>query len=252
MSSPFSPDPAAGVFETMLVLDGAPVELERHMSRLSASVEELYGAALPAGARELVLEHARPLALGRLRLTVMPVEGIEVAAEVVTAPVAEANVFPGWERAIELRPFLVPGGLGPHKWADRAGVAAMESEAGEGALPLLVDAGGQVLEGSRANVFALEGEILLTPRTDGRILPGVARARAIEAARSLGLDVREQDLPLERLAAAPEAFLTGSVRGVEPVRSVEQARFQEPGEAACAIAAAIRRQWTGNVAAGAQ
>lgn len=252
MSSPFSPDPAAGVFETMLVLEGAPVELDRHMARLTGSAEELYGAGPPARARELVLEHARALALGRLRLTVTPLQGGELSSEVVTAPVQEANVFPGWEGAIELRPFLVPGGLGPHKWADRAGVAAMESEVGDGCLPLLVDDGGQVLEGSRANVFALDGEVLITPRADGRILPGVARARAIEAARSLGLEVREQDLTVERLAAAPEAFLTGSVRGVEPVRSVEQARFDRPGEAACGIADAIRRHWTGHVTAGAQ
>jgi para-aminobenzoate synthetase / 4-amino-4-deoxychorismate lyase len=252
MSSPFSPDPAAGVFETMLVLEGAPVELDRHMARLGASVEELYDSVPPAGARELVLDHARALPLGRLRLTVAPSQAGELSVDAVTAPVAQANVFPGWEGAIELRPFLVPGGLGPHKWADRAGVAAMESEAGEGSVPLLVDAGGQVLEGSRANVFALDGEVLITPRADGRILPGVAPARALAAARSRGRGERGQDLTLERLAAAPEAFLTGSVRGVEPVRSVEQARFQEPGEAACGIAAAIRRQWSGHVTAGAQ
>jgi para-aminobenzoate synthetase / 4-amino-4-deoxychorismate lyase len=249
MPSALSPDPAAGVFETLLILDGGPVELDAHLRRLSASVGELFDRPLPAGTAELVRERARSVALGRLRLTVAPASGGEPVAEVVVASVDRANVFPAWDRAVELRGVVVPGGLGAHKWADRAGLAALESDMGEGVLPLLLDSADEVLEASRANVFAVAGDVLVTPALDGRILPGVARARAIEAARSLGLEVREQKLTLERLAQAPEAFLTGSVRGVEPVRAVQDARLEGPGEAAREIAAAMKRLWIGRGAA---
>ncbi len=243
MSDLLWPDRAIGVLETLLVLDGWPVELEAHLQRLSESVRDLFDAELPADARELVLRDGAPLSLGRLRLTVAPGPGGDLRAETVTARVDPEDVFPSWERAIGLQPFVVPGGLGPHKWADRAGLAWTESGEAVGSLPLVLDTGGEVLEASRANVFAVESGALVTPAADGRILSGVARARAIEAARALGLQVREQALALERLIAAGEAFLTGSVRGIEPVRSVGDAELGPPGEAVAELASTMRRAW---------
>ncbi len=239
------PDRAIGVFETLLVLDGAPIELDAHLQRLSSSVRELFAAELPPHARALVLEHAASLAVGRLRLTAAPVPGGVPAVDVVTATVDPENVFPAWDRAIALRPFVVEGGLGAHKWADRDGLAWTEATEPDGALPLVLDVGEEVLEASRANIFAVEGDSLVTPPADGRILPGVARARAIESARAVGVEVREEPLGAQRLLTAGEAFLTGSVRGIEPVSSVSGTAFGPPGEAVAAVAAELRRQWVG-------
>lgn len=243
MPDPVPPDPAAGVFETLLVAAGRPVELEAHMRRLESSTLELYGAPPPPDARELALGHALPLALGRLRLTLTPSPAGGLDADVVTAAVERASVFPSWERAVELRRFELPGGLGAHKWADRRWLAELEAAVGAGALPLLAEEGGEVLEASRANVFALDGGALVTPPADGRILPGVARSRAIELARELGVEVRERELTVQQLAAASEAFATGSVRGVEPVRAVEGSELAGPGEVTREIAAAMERRW---------
>ena len=106
-----------------------------------------------------------------------------------------------------------------------------------------------MLEASRANIFAVDRELLITPPADGRILPGVARAAAIDSARALGIDVREERLPFDRLLAAGEAFLTGSVRGVEPVRSVGDDRLRAPGGTTTALAAEMKRRWLGEDAA---
>lgn len=227
------------------MVGGRPVELEAHLERLSWSVRDLFAAEAPAGTRELVLDRAAPLSLGRLRLTVSPQADGGLAPDVVTAAVDPADVFPGWERAIGLRPFVVQGGLGAHKWADRAGLAWTESGESDGFLPLVLDSGGEVLEASRANVFAIEEGALITPAADGRILPGVARAAAIEAAQTLSVELREETLTVNRLIAAGEAFLTGSVRGVEPVRSVGDSELRVPGEPMPAIAAEMRRAWIG-------
>lgn len=239
------PDRAIGVFETLLVLDGAPIELDAHLRRLSDSVRELFAAELPPHARSLVLEHAASLAVGRLRLTAAPASGGVPEVEVVTATVDPDNVFPAWERAIALRPFVIDGGLGAHKWADRDGLAWTEATEPDGALPLVLDTGGEVLEASRANIFAVEGELLVTPPADGRILRGVARACAIESARALGVEVREEPLGAQRLLAAGEAFLTGSVRGIEPVSSVSGTAFGPTGETVAAVTAEMRRRWLG-------
>jgi para-aminobenzoate synthetase/4-amino-4-deoxychorismate lyase len=253
MSDRLWPDRAIGVFETLLIVDGVPVELQAHMQRLSSSVGELFATELPADTRELVLDSAAPLRLGRVRLTVAPGPTGVLGADAVAASVDPEDVFPSWDRAVALRPFLIRGGLGAHKWADqwvdRAGLSWAYSES-DRCLPLVLDAGGELLEASRANLFAVEGEALVTPRVDGRILPGVARARAIETARALGIELLEERLTIERLAAAGEAFLTGSVRGVEPVRSVGDAELAEPGDAVREVAAELKRMWIGKGAAG--
>jgi para-aminobenzoate synthetase/4-amino-4-deoxychorismate lyase len=239
------PDRAIGVFETLLVLDGTPIELDAHLQRLSASVRELFAAELPAHARELVIEHAASLRVGRLRLTAAPGPNGAPAVDVVTATVDPANVFPAWERATALRPFVIEGGLGAHKWADRDGLAWTEATEPDGALPLVLDIGEEVLEASRANIFAVEGDRLVTPPADGRILPGVARARAIESAQAVGVEVCEEALGAQRLLAAGEAFLTGSVRGIEPVSSVSGTPFGPPGQTVAAVTAELRRRWVG-------
>jgi para-aminobenzoate synthetase / 4-amino-4-deoxychorismate lyase len=229
----------------MLVLDGSPVELDPHLGRLSASLRALFGAELPPRTRELALERSAPLQVGRLRLTVAPREDGALGAAAVAAKVDPDELFPSWERAAALRPLLIPGGLGEHKWADRERLAWAEAGDAKGALPLVLDSGEEVLEASRANVFAVEDGVLLTPPADGRILPGVTRARAIETAGSLGIEVREQRLDVRRLLWAGEAFLTGSVRGIEPVRSLGDAELAPPGELLDELAAEIRRRWSG-------
>jgi len=242
------PDQAIGVFETMLVLDGSPIELDPHLRRLSASVRELFGAELPPGTRELVLQRASPLPVGRLRLTVAPRDDGSLGTAAVTAKVDPEDLFPSWERAMALRPFVIPGGLGEHKWADRDGLAWTEASEAKGALPLVLDSGEEVLEASRANVFAVEDGVLVTPAADGRILPGVARGRAIETAGSLGIEVREARLDVERMIAAGEAFLTGSVRGIEPVSAVGETALGPPGELLAELTAEMRRSWMGTSA----
>ena len=92
------PDPAEGVFETTLVVDGKALELDRHLARLESSLDVLYGEPLPPGARELVTDAAAGVELGRVRLTVLPGGGASAAA----VPVDAALVFPGWDRAVEL------------------------------------------------------------------------------------------------------------------------------------------------------
>ena len=237
------PDPQLGVFETMLVHGGRPIELDAHFERLTASLEALFGGGIPSGARELVLEQARGIDLGRLRLTVAPNDGGDLRAKVATAAVQPALVFPAPELAIALRSHVVDGGLGAHKWADRRLLEAAEAAAAAGSVPLVTDRSSDVLEASRANVFLVRDGALITPPADGRILPGIARRHAIEVAGEAGIEVREEAVALDRLAQADEVFLTGSVRGVEPAASLDGADLASGGEISERIAAGLRRRW---------
>lgn len=247
-------DPGKGVFETMLVIGGRAVELDAHIERLGTSVEALYGNEVPRQARATVLDRAAGMEHGKLRLTVVPAEGGLAGREVEGSPGAMADlmleieageidvdaVFPGADGGAALRSTVVAGGLGEHKWADRRLLDRAAAAAGE--LPLLLDTDGAVLEASRASVFAVEDGRLLTPPTDGRILPSIARQQVIEVAAAEGIATSEERLALADLLAH-EAFLTGSVRGVEPVRALDGSELAPPGEISERIAAGLRRRW---------
>jgi para-aminobenzoate synthetase/4-amino-4-deoxychorismate lyase len=244
-------DPAKGVFETMLVAGGDPVELDPHMARLAASLRSLFEAETPPGAREDVLSAAHGVAttaggreLGRLRLTVAPGAGDRLVHEIAVAEVDPATVFPGPERGVALRGVAAPGWDGRHKWADRAGLERLEASLG-GAAPLLLGEDSVALETSRANVFAVSGGELRTPPLDGRVLPGIARARTIEIAAEIGVEVSECPLPLAELLEAEEVFLTGSVRGIEPVGSLDGTALRHACSLTLRLAAELRRRWMG-------
>jgi para-aminobenzoate synthetase/4-amino-4-deoxychorismate lyase len=229
------PDPAHGVFETTLVVDGAAVEVDAHLARLETSLRTLYDLPLPADARALIDEGAAGLVLGRLRLTVVPGEEPTVR----TAEVDAALIFPMQPSEIAL--VTVSDWNGAHKWADRRLLERFEAEAAP-AVPVLVD-DGSVLEGSRSNLFAVRDGTVIAPPTDGRILPGVARARAIEVARALGIEVIERGLSVDELAAADEVFMTGGVRGVEPVGRCAGLGEWDSGEFTARVRAGLQRAW---------
>lgn len=225
----------------MLVLEGRPVELDAHLERLASSLSALFDAEPPGDIRKLVLDRAQGIEHGRLRLTVVP-ENDRLRADVTATEVEPVQVFPSPDRRIALRSVVVAGGLGAHKWADRRLLEHAAAAARNGEIPLLVDADGTALEASRGSVFAAGEGWLATPPTDGRILPSIARRQAIEVARAEGIEAREERLTVGDLRRG-EVFLAGSVRGVEPVRSLDGVELGPPGEISARIAAGLRRRW---------
>lgn len=243
MSATPHADPGRGVFETMLVLEGRPVELEAHLERLALSLATLYRSALPAGAREEVLKRGGEVRHGKLRLTIAPEINGRLRTRISTMEIETTEVFPAAERGVALRSFVVNGGLGDHKWADRRLLEHAADAASPGEMPLLVDTDGAVLEAARGSVFCAGEAWLATPPTDGRILPSIARRQAIEVGRAAGIEASEQRLTLEDLRRGGEVFLAGSVRGVEPVRTLDGIDLPLPGEISARIAAGLRRRW---------
>lgn len=236
-ASDWRPDPAKGVFETLLVVGGEPMELEGHLARLRRSLAEVYGAEPPADVRERLRAGAAGVELGRLRLTVAPaVSGFDL--EVDAGPIDPAIMFPAAGAA--LRRDDRPGGHGAHKWVDRRGMEHPNADARPG--QLICD-GPEVLEAGWANLFAVRRETLWTPPADGRILAGMARAAVIEIAREEGIEAEERPVRLEDLLAADEVFLTNSVRGIEPAISLDETPLPGCGPVSRRLADALRRRW---------
>jgi para-aminobenzoate synthetase/4-amino-4-deoxychorismate lyase len=200
-------DPSRGVYETLLVRDGAVQALGAHLTRLRGSTSSLYGLD-PPGDLEARIQ-ARTAALGsgehRLRLDVRPVaKTLEVTFQ--------TGLLPPRPELFRLRPLRLAGGYGAHKVADRGPLTGTNSASG-GPVALLVDAGpdATVLEAGWANVWLVDADRLITPPLDGRILPGVTRARVIAQAGSLGLAIAERPVTLSQ-ARAGQPMLTSSLQ----------------------------------------
>jgi para-aminobenzoate synthetase/4-amino-4-deoxychorismate lyase len=233
------PHPTAGVFTSLKVTASQTRDLAAHLTRLAASVRDLYGKDLPVSLHTDLAATLADAPTGRLRITVRPVGGpLQATVEVVPLPPTPSRTRAGTNSGITARsgaaapaspapvtlhPAVVPGGIGAHKYRDRRLIDELTRLAGvlAGEHALLIDETGELLETDRANVFAVIDGVLLTPPADGRLLPGVARAATLRAARGRGIKTGQKPLTLGELAEATEVFVTNSVAGLVPVRAID-------------------------------
>ncbi|GMH16485.1 hypothetical protein Nepgr_018326 [Nepenthes gracilis] len=75
-------------------------------------------------------------------------------------------------------------------------------------------------EVSSCNIFIIKDGRILTPATNGTILPGITRKSIIEIARDLGYTVEERSIPVEELMEADEVFCTGTAVVLSSVGSI--------------------------------
>ncbi len=242
MNPPTPPDPGRGIFETLLIAGGRPVEMLAHIGRLSASVREVFDAELPDEVAADAVRAAADIELGKLRIEVAPGPNGGLVHRVEATAITREALFPDWEHGEALRSVPAEGWSGAHKWADRSWLEDAEERLGD-EVPLLVGADGTVLEAGRANVFAVVDGALATPPVDGRILPGTARAATLSIAAELGIEAAERPLTLADLRAADEVFLTSSVRGLRPARWLDGEELRARGRLTGRLAAILRDRW---------
>lgn len=208
-----------GVFETMRVVDGRAVELDRHLARLRRGAEQV-GVELPGDdrLRALVAAAADAARAGDL-LRLTTVTRGDGASTVVTSlhtavprtDPADVVVVPWPRNERGALAGVKSVSFGENQVALRHAVERGADEA------LFADTQGRLCEGSRCNVFVAFGERLVTPPLDAGCLPGVTRELVLDA----GIGV-EEHVEVGRLAAATEMFLTSSGRGAQPVASVDR------------------------------
>jgi len=217
-----------GVFETIKVANGIPFAMTRHLARLRRSA---LGLGLPEpdveqirnGALSVIAASSDP-PLARLRVTVTGGKsplGSERGDSPVTAIVAMAEQPPP-APAVDVVTVPWPrnergalSGLKTTSYGENVRALAYAAERG-GNEAIFANTVGQLCEGTGTNVFVVTGGRLLTPPLSSGCLAGVTRALVIEWAGA-----EEEDLPLEALAGADEAFLSGTTRDVQPIRRVD-------------------------------
>ena len=88
----------------------------------------------------------------------------------------------------------------------------------------LVDADGNVTEGSSSNAWIVTASGTLVTRPLGKeILPGISRSVVLEAAGELQMPVEERAFSISEAVAASEAFLTSSSAILLPIVGIDGA-----------------------------
>lgn len=221
-----------GVFETLIVYSGKAFAFSRHWERLCRSAGVL-GLEAPAKAdlAEAIDEviEANQRESGRIRITVTggpaPL-GSEKGDAPPTLLVAIADL-PGHGPEADL--VTVPfrrnehGALTNHKttsYGENVVALAYAKKQG-GTEAIFANTAGSLCEGTGSNVFLVFEDELITPPVSSGCLPGVTRALVLDLCEREGIEVAQRNVPLRALAEGSEAFLTSTLREVQPVKTVD-------------------------------
>lgn len=244
------------VFETLRLVSGVPVDVDRHIDRLAQSAQAV-DVDLPAP-DELEALAARvvdawPERDGVLRLVATKGgEGVDPVRFALVSPMPAgldelrtngiAVVTLGLGIAADARsraPWLL-GGAKSTSYA--VAMAAQRAAATQSAVDALwVSSDGTVLEGATSTVLVARGAALLTPpAAELGLLPGLTLWRL----RRL-VPIVERRISTAELAAADEVLLASSVRGVVPVSSLD-GRALAIGPFGARLPAALERDLRAN------
>jgi D-alanine transaminase len=126
-------------------------------------------------------------------------------------------------------------------------VLAAQKASEAGAIDAILVKDGFALEGTKANLFSVAKGVLRTAPNGPRILPGVTRAAAIEAARRIGLPVEERAFTVEEMYASQEVFLASTTLWTHSIVSVEGRPIGsgKPGPVSRMIREALIAEFTG-------
>ncbi|OLR90855.1 aminodeoxychorismate lyase [Actinokineospora bangkokensis] len=228
-----------GVFETVLVVDGVPRELDAHLDRFARSaamldLPEPDRAAWERVVRVVVDEWP---AAGEMALKLVCTRGPEFGDGTPTAyalgmAISEAQLRVrgtgvtaitlerGFDPAVvAAAPWLL---LGAKTLSYAVNMAAFRHARARGADEVIFTAtDGTVLEGPTASVVVVDGTTLRTTPPSSGVLPGTTQGALFRAAERAGWATKVEPIPAADLRTADGVFLASSVRKLTRVRELD-------------------------------
>jgi len=246
-----------GLFESIRFIGASAPLWQRHMQRLDESCRRLH-LLVPDAAQlwEEAISVSRdlPHAVVRIMLTrgvgergyALPVSpSVTRIVAAFVAPVLPAkNYAQGVHvRVCELRLAAQPA-LAGIKHLNRLEQVLASRDWPDGAVEgILCDERGAPVCGTRSNLFWVQGGRLHTPALDGCGVAGMMRDKVLACATALGLEVRIESRPWSKLLDAEEAFVSNSLIGIWPLRSLEQRVWQAPGPFTSRLISVLRHPY---------
>lgn len=227
-----------GIFETILVVDGRPRELEPHLARLarSAAMLDMPAPDLTAWRRcaravldnwtgdpemALKLVYTRGIDSGDGTPTGFAL-GMPISATVLRQRVdgvAAVTLNRGIDADLADRaPWLL---FGAKSLSYAINMAALrEAERRDADEVIFTTTDGSVLEGPTSSVVTVHGQTLRTPPPQIGILPGTTQGALFRAAERAGWSVKVEPVQADDLRSADAVLLASSVRKVTRVHTL--------------------------------
>ena len=226
-----------GLFETMRAYSGHVFRLDSHLARLARSAQILGIPIDVPTLRGAVTDTLRANKLGdaRVRITVSIGEGEIVpdpntcSKPTVLIIAAEYKPYPkqvyqrGFRAIVSSIRRNSQSPLSRLKSANylESMLARQEARAAGVDEAICLNEKGLLAEASMSNVFLVANGIIKTPDQESGILPGITREMVLELALQLGTRTLEQNITLDELLQAQEAFLTSSLMEIMPLIEVD-------------------------------
>ncbi len=235
-----------GLFETIKVINDSPVWLSEHFCRLSASAR--FACIAEPDKNGIEQDCARLIEKSKIRdgfLRVTLSRGTSESGRFGDIPQKPNLVITGGKSAQADRPCRAGfaswaiNETDPavrHKTTSRFSsvVAFREARAKELDELIFFNTRGELAESIVSNIFFVKNGDVKTPSTDCGILPGITRAKVIEAAAGLSIPLEEGRFTKEEILSADEIFFTNSLSLITVCSELEGKIFQA-GETAMKI-----------------
>lgn len=111
---------------------------------------------------------------------------------------------------------------------------------------LMLDTNGYVAEGATSNIFFVKGSNVLTT-TKENILPGITGRFIMQVLDEMGYPEKETHILPQDLHLYDEAFFSGTLNPVQPIRNIEDCFFKCPGPITAAIGDKMQQALTGRL-----
>jgi branched-chain amino acid aminotransferase len=86
---------------------------------------------------------------------------------------------------------------------------------------LMLNADGEVAEGTGENIFMVKKGVLYTPPISAGILEGITRDSIFAIAKNKGYDIVEKSMTRSELYLADEVFMTGTAAEITPISFID-------------------------------
>lgn len=232
------------IFESMFVVSKKIPLLAKHFERLTEAAK-YWEMQLPSGfnveriAKEVerLCNRNRLFQGARVRLTIFRSgEGLYTPVTNAASYLLEVTYFAeqeftlnavGWRVENYTEEYKYPVKAGRYKTAQcllsiKSSIFKQKKTCDE---VLLLSPKHEVVEAAAYNVFALKGNVLLTPHLESGCVAGVMRNTVLQYASELGLHTEEVPFSLQILEEAEEVFLTNAVVGLRWVLVWKEKRY---------------------------
>ena len=222
--SDFSYQFGFGLFETIKCEQGIPLFLEAHYKRLTHSAREL-GMAFPVdldGIKKWIKDLLDANKLKNARLKIIVSKRAEDKFNVLILA-GELEKPPQSFLLLGRKLLRDPNSVSfKHKTTSRADSHLLYKEALEKGFSdvLFFNEKNELLECSRANVFLVMENKIVTPLLESGILSGVTREKIIEIAKKENIAVEEKNVHILYLNKTKDVFITNAIIGIMPVSKV--------------------------------